>query len=289
MTEPRRFELLALDTLHEPVLVARTEMDDDALDSLVTSIRELGVQEPLIVTPREAGGYEVVAGHRRLLASRIARLAKLPCMIEFDQDKLRAIKLHENVEREELNPADEAVFFAELYEELENDVDQVCAAVRKGRDYVEGRLLLLQGSPEVLEALRQGKVKLGVARQINLMEEPSDRNYYLEYAVTGGASVRQATQWRVDANTRLALERARQQRESGDGKPPPPELAAEPTGPNYSSMSRPNELTGSTEPVRCLFCDTEHEAWRCYRKYVCEPCANEYLVKMEQRRAMERT
>lgn len=283
-----RFELLPIDELHEPELVARTEMDDDALDSLVSSIRELGVQEPLIVTPREAGGYEIVAGHRRLLASRIVRLATLPCMIEPDRDKLRAIKLHENIEREELNPTDEAVFFAELYEELGEDVDQVCAAVRKGRDYVEGRLLLLKGSPAVLESLRQGKVKLGVARQINLMEEPSDRDYYLEYAVSGGASVRQATQWRIDANTRLALERARKQREESENGEPAAPAAPELTGPNYSSMSRPNELTGSTEKVRCLFCDTEHEAWRCFRKYVCEPCANQYLVEMEQRRAMDR-
>jgi len=93
------FAEIPIGDLYEPELVARTEIDDDALDSLASSIRQLGVQEPLIVTPRELGGFEVVAGHRRLLAARIVRLPALPCMVETDRDKLKAIKLHENIER----------------------------------------------------------------------------------------------------------------------------------------------------------------------------------------------
>ncbi len=84
-------------------------------------------------------------------------------------------------------------------------------------------------------------------------------------------------------------DQARKGREADGSNETPPELDSPAPGPSYASMSRPNELTGSQEKVRCLFCDAEHEAWRCYRKYVCEPCANQHLVPLEKRRAMERT
>lgn len=285
----REFRHVPIGELHEPEHAVRTEIDDDGLGSLADSIRALGVQEPIIVTPREAGGFEIVAGHRRYLAARLAHITEIPSLVETDKDVVAAIRIHENIEREELSPSDEAVFYAELYEQLGHDVDQVATTVRKSRDYVESRLLLMQGSEDVRETLRVGKISFGVALELNRMSTPADTAYYLEYAIRGGASIRQAKEWRATANARVELEAKRAAEaggsDGGDGSPPQPL----PAGPSYNSMAHPSELTGSTEKVRCLFCDTEHEQWRCYRKFVCQHCADTTLVPLMERLAAGRS
>ena len=108
------FRILALTELGEPEHAARTTMDDAKLNSLVVSIREIGILEPLLVLPAVDGVHEVVAGHRRLKAARIAGRGDAPCIIVDDAGDADAIKIHENVEREELSAADEAIFYAEL-------------------------------------------------------------------------------------------------------------------------------------------------------------------------------
>lgn len=261
-----------------PVTAARTEISDVGLDSLCQSIRDLGIQEPLIVRPFPGPDelYEVVAGHRRYLAAWRVGLFELPCMVEPDATRAAAIKIHENVEREELSAADEAVFFAELYEKLGQDVDQVVAAVRKSRDYVETRLNLLRGSAAVLEALRAGKIVFGVALELNRMTREEDRLYYLEYALKSGVSIRLVRVWRSEANARAELAAKAPAEQvapipQGGGAPGPV-----PSGPSYLSMAKPYELSTSQELRPCLFCGETHEEWKLFRKFVCAPCADRY-------------
>lgn len=269
---------IAITKLRAPEHAARTLMDDADLDALVESIQQLGVRSPLHVKPLPDGTYEIVAGHRRYLAAQRLNLADVPCRLELDPATCEAWKLHENLFREALSPADEAQFYSELYERHGQDVDRVCALVRRPRAHVEARILLMAGDSKVLDALRRGAISLGVAEQFNAIERPEDREYYLHYAERGGCSVRQAREWRAQANARRAMETARvpgaDPALAGAGDTP----AAAPSPLHYVHVAKPYELSGSTELRTCLFCGDEFQEWQMYRKFICAADADRYLT-----------
>ncbi len=268
----REFRLVALAELAEPEHVARTTMNEAQLDSLVDSIRELGIIEPLLVLASGNGRHEVVAGHRRLKAARIVGLAEIPCIIVDDAGQADAIKIHENVEREELSPADEAIYYAELYDRSGEDTDAVAALVKRSRDYIEGRLNLIRGDKHVFGALAEGKISIGVANEMNKMDLESDRLYHLDYCVRTGASVAVARQWRVDCNLR-----AQYKAPEGDPAAAPTPLSPEDEKRRAQEAhafggAQPWELGTSKESRPCVFCAVAHEEWKLLKKHVCVPC-----------------
>ena len=187
---------ISIHELREPRQVARATLDEQGLDELAESIRRVGVINPLVVKEVD-GGYEVVAGHRRLLAGRRAGLVALPCLVRSARDAdPTAIQLHENLYRQELTPVEEAAFFAELLPGCDNDTDKLCALVKQSRTYVEGRLLLLQGDPEVLAAVEQREISLGVGEELNKIKRETDRHYYLKWAKETGATRATVRTWR---------------------------------------------------------------------------------------------
>jgi len=275
-------ELLFLPTaaLEEPSNAARSTLDDAKLNSLVVSIRAVGILEPLIVTPKEGGRFEVVAGHRRLLAARIAGLGEVPCIVEADVSRLDAVKIHENLEREDLSTTDEALFYAELYEKLGEDTAKVAEAVKRSRDHVEGRLNLLRGDKRVFQSLAEGQISIGVALELNKFEREDDRLFHLDYCIRTGASVATARDWRVQSNARASMAAAAAApASSGPPNPPPPAPAPE----GYAHVmagAAPWELSSSTEKRPCTFCGDIHEEWRMLRKFVCPPCGEHVLPQI---------
>ncbi len=272
-----------LSRIAEPALPMRETMEDAGLEELAASIRELGVLQPLLVLPEEGGTFQVVVGHRRLLAAKLAGLVSVPCIIHENEETIVAARVHENVVREDVKPAEEAVYYAQLYEQLGEDVDRVAAAARRSREYVERRLLLLRGDPLVLEALRAGRILLGQAEELNRFERAEDRAYYLEYVERAGASIRQLREWRSQANARAQL---RVGDEAGSGAAGPAQAGAAapgpPAAPLYAAMAPPWEFSSSVEARPCLFCGEPHPEWRMYRKFVCGACADRHLVRFEQ-------
>jgi len=210
---------IAINELREPAQVARATLDEKGLDELAESIRRVGVINPLVVKEVD-GGYEVVAGHRRLLAGRRAGLVALPCLVRSARDAdPTALKLHENLYRQELTPVEEAAFFAELLPTCENDTDKLAALVKQTRTYVENRLNLLHGDPDVLAAVAQRQISLGVGEALNRMPRPEDRKYYLQWAIATGATVAMVRQWTsiVAAQNQPSL----QSPPTGEASPPP--------------------------------------------------------------------
>ena len=268
----REFRFVALSELAEPETPARTTMDDAKLDSLVVSIRELGIIEPLLVLPVVDGRREVVAGHRRLKAARILGLAEVPCIVVDDQEAATAIKIHENVEREELSPADEAIFYAELYDRNGEDTDQVAALVKRSRDYIEGRLNLIRGDKHVFAELAAGKISIGVANEMNRMDLESDRLYHLDYCVRTGASVAIARQWRVDCNLRAQYRAPEAEPAEAPAPLSPEDEARRAQEAHAFGGAKPWELGTSKESRPCVFCAVEHEEWKLLKKHVCIPC-----------------
>lgn len=187
---------LPLDLLDEPPAPVRAAMNDVALAALARSVSQVGVINPLAVVERN-GRYQVIAGHRRQLAAKAVGLERVPAIIfPTKQVALEAIQLHENIHREDLNPVDEARFFAQLYERCGQDVDAVADLVKERREYIDDRLSLLAGDAAVLEALEHGDISAAVARELNREEDSGYRKMFLVSAVSGGASARLVREWR---------------------------------------------------------------------------------------------
>jgi ParB/RepB/Spo0J family partition protein len=184
----RKFLEIPLALIDEPVLVARSAMDDVALEELAADITKNGVISPLSV---------VWVNDRRWHASRRAGLANVPCMVYPTKTAaLEGVKHAENRFREELSPADEAIFFSELLDqECGGDVDRLCALVGEKRGYVEGRLSLFKGDLKVFEALQAKRITIGVAQQLNRCPDELQRRSYLHSAIVGGATVAVVSGW----------------------------------------------------------------------------------------------
>lgn len=266
------FRQIPLTELVEPEHAARTTMDDAKLNSLVVSIREVGILEPLLVMPHEDGGFEIVAGHRRLKAARIAGFPGAPCIVVDDPASADAVKIHENIEREDLAPSDEAIFYAELYERNGEDTERVALVVKRSRDHVEGRLNLLRGDKAVFQALSEGKIAIGVAQEFNRFESEDDRLFHLDYAVRSGATVSQVRQWRTDCNTRLQWRAADAAPADGTTPLSPEQEASRSLEAHAFAGAAPHELSSSREKRPCVLCQEEHEEWRMLKRHVCLAC-----------------
>ena len=192
----REFRELPIACIDEPALPSRSEMDEQKLDELTRSIREIGLQQPIIVA-RIGERFEVVAGHRRRIASGRAGLLTVPCIVYPSKvDALDAVQFAENRHREELNPADEAIWFAELLQQkCGGDIEQLCGLVGETLNYVDNRLALFGGDADVFEALRAGRIGIGVAHELNKCPDAHYRRYYLDCAVRGGATVSTVAGW----------------------------------------------------------------------------------------------
>lgn len=212
---------IAINELREPALVARAMIDEDGIEELAADIRRVGVLCPLHVMEVE-GGYEVVAGHRRLLAARRAGLVALPCLVRSSRDPdPTVIKLHENLYRQELTPVEEAAFFAELLPSCDNDTDKLSVLVKQNRTYVENRLLLLSGDPEVLAAVAQREISLGVAEELNKLTDAASRAEGLRWARNGQMTITQARQFRITRNFAVVLTPEAPALSSSPAPPPP--------------------------------------------------------------------
>jgi ParB family transcriptional regulator, chromosome partitioning protein len=166
----------------------RREFDEDKLQDLARSIRQYGVIQPLTVTrheiPREDGGiaveYELVAGERRLRASKIVGIAQVPVLIQDDflDDKTKLeIAIIENLQREDLNAIDRAKAFDRLTREFGFKHSQVAEKVGKSREYVSNTLRLLLMPEEMQQALSDGKITEGHARPLlMLIDKPEEQN-----------------------------------------------------------------------------------------------------------------
>jgi ParB family chromosome partitioning protein len=170
----------------------RRHFDEEALDELAQSIRSQGLMQPIILRSRAAGGYEIVAGERRWRAAQRAGLAVVPAVIrEVDDEHAMAMALIENIQREDLNPLEEAVAMQRLRDEFELTQQQIADMLGKGRVSVANRLRLLNLAPATRLMLERGDLEMGHARAL-LSLDPPTQNALATEIVDKGMSVRQA-------------------------------------------------------------------------------------------------
>jgi len=179
----------------------RTNFEEEALDELAASIREVGVLQPIVVAAT-ADGYVLVAGERRLRAARLAGLQTIPAVIRRVTDDSALVEsLVENVQRQDLTPIEEAVAFRQLLENYGMSLEQVADRVGKSRPAVSNTLRLLGLGASIQAMVGAGDLSAGAARALAGLEDDKYATYLAEKAVKEGWTVR-----RVEDAVRLRRE-----------------------------------------------------------------------------------
>ncbi len=169
----------------------RKEFDEEALSELAQSIEKHGLIQPIVVKPTLDGTYMIIAGERRWRACRMAGLTEVPVMIkETDDRTVMELALIENLQREDLNPVEEALGYKALIEEFSLTQEEVANRMGKSRSAVTNALRLLFLTEAELEALRRGTITAGHARALLSCDEMELRQKML-IAAAEGASVRE--------------------------------------------------------------------------------------------------
>ncbi len=169
----------------------RTDMHEEALGELAASIKQQGVMQPIVIRPISADRYEIIAGERRWRATQLAGLDSIPAIIKpVADDAAIAMSLIENIQRENLNPIEEAVALKRLQDEFELTQQQVADAVGKSRATVTNLMRLINLSLDARVMLERGDIEMGHARAILAL--PQDQQTSAARSVVGGGlSVRQ--------------------------------------------------------------------------------------------------
>ncbi len=171
---------------------ARKQFDEAALSELADSIAQHGVLQPLLVRPIFGGGYQLIAGERRWRASRIAGLTQVPVIIkELSDDEAAVISLIENLQREDLNPVEEALGFASLIKDFDLTQEEAAKRVGKSRPVVANALRLLKLPEKVLDYVRENKLSAGHARAIAAIDDEKTALLAAETVIEKGLSVRE--------------------------------------------------------------------------------------------------
>ena len=169
----------------------RKSFDEASLAELADSIREHGIIQPLTVRKLASGYYQIIAGERRWRAARIAGLQEVPVIvIEADDRKAAELAMIENLQREDLNPMEEAAGFQSLIETYHMTQEEAAKQVGKSRSAVTNSLRLLSLTPAVRQLVEEGKLSAGHARAL-LPLSPAMQENAAKAVVAGGLSVRQ--------------------------------------------------------------------------------------------------
>ena len=173
----------------------RKEFDEEKLDELAQSIREHGVITPILVTKSKNGFYSIVAGERRWRAAKKAGIKQIPAIVkELTDAQISEIALIENLQREDLNPVEEALGYKRLMEEFSLTQDQVSERLGKSRSSVANALRLLNLSKDIIELLKDGKLSVGHAKVILSVKDKAEQFDLAKKIIEGDMSVRATEQ-----------------------------------------------------------------------------------------------
>lgn len=246
--------IIKRDLLLEPPMPLRAMMGEQQMDELVASIRTLGILEPLLVTPsfwRTADGvlhatdplaasgvgsertYEIIDGHRRYLASGMAGLSEVPCIV-FDDvaDTKLQIMVDATMVREDVTAAEEGLLFLQLCEQHGWSIDQLCDKFKRSEGYINQRVMLVRGDPKIAESVARREITFGVARILLQCKDEDHRRYLLDMARTHGSNTRTVELWLTQWKQQQAIQ-------SNGGA---------------TVQLPPSEPIPAPEPPRCLWC-----------------------------------
>lgn len=184
---------VALDRIESNPGQPRKSFSDESLDELASSIRSRGVIQPIILEERNDERYRIVAGERRYRAAKLAGLATVPAIVRpFSEDEKYEIALIENIQREDLNPIEEANGYQTIMDRYGLTQDEIAHRLGKKRSTVANSIRLLRLSEEIQAALIDGRITAGHARALLSVTVAEHRATLFRYCIEKAASVREA-------------------------------------------------------------------------------------------------
>ena len=164
--------IIKIDSIETNPDQPRTRFDQAALQELAASIKNYGVIQPILVTELGDGKYELIAGERRMRASMLAGLSTIPCIVKsFSESDRAEIALIENLQREDLNPVEEAKAYRALMDKSGMTQEELANKLGKSRPAIANSLRLLTLSPNVLELVEAGRLSAGHARTLAVIKD----------------------------------------------------------------------------------------------------------------------
>jgi len=187
------YQLLPLHKVEPNPHQPRQDFDPEELQALADSIATHGVVQPLTVREMDSGYYQIIAGERRWRAARLAELREIPAVIiQADDKKVMELALIENLQRQDLNPVEEALGYQTLMNEYGLTQEETAARVGKSRPAVANMLRLLSLCDDVLDMVRQGRLSAGHARALVALKSEKQQKEAAQKIAALGLSVRQA-------------------------------------------------------------------------------------------------
>lgn len=185
----------------------RKRFDQESLEELAESIKEYGLIQPIVVTPKE-GYYSIVAGERRWRASKIAGIKEIPAIIREDNQRVNSeISLIENMQREDLNPYEKALGIKTLIDSYGLSQEDVAKKLGKGRSTIANWVRVLNLEPRVLEMAKEGKITEGHCKALLAITDPEAQYQTAIHLLERGSTVRQ-----VEKKAKIKETREEQQR-----------------------------------------------------------------------------
>lgn len=198
-----KYKVISLDRILTPEISLRSDLSHEAVADLVQSIKEVGIIEPLVVREKDEY-YDLIAGHRRLVAAGIAGLTKAPCLIvEADDLKADVLKIHENLNRNDINPIDWAKYLQHLKKQYSLSTAKIAKKLGMSEAWVAQHLAILEYDAPLLEALENDMISFSAARELAQIKDPKKRGVYVKHAVMGGCTPKLAIRWRKEANREM--------------------------------------------------------------------------------------
>ncbi len=192
-TQKTPYQLLPLHKVEPNPNQPRRDFDPEELQALADSIATHGVMQPLTVRELDSGYFQIIAGERRWRAARMAELREIPAIVvEADDKKVMELALIENLQRQDLNPVEEALGYQSLMDEYGLTQEETAARVGKSRSNVANMLRLLALNGDVLDMVREGKLSAGHARAIVALKTEKLQKEAAQKIAALGLSVRQA-------------------------------------------------------------------------------------------------
>ena len=170
----------------------RTEFEQEAMDSLRDSVKQYGVLQPVLVR-KTMKGYELIAGERRLRAAQLAGLRTIPAMVrEYNDAQMTEVALIENIQRENLNPVEEARAYQHLLSDYGLTQEMLSGKVGRSRSHIANFLRLLRLSEKVQGMLAEGSISMGQAKPLLSLEDASLQDKAAEFIIANELSARKA-------------------------------------------------------------------------------------------------
>lgn len=220
--DSERVRELPIDQIQPNPYQPRKRFDDAKLAELADSIKAHGIVQPVVVRKVD-DGYQLVVGQRRLLAARMAGLAEVPAVVtELDDSEMIQVALIENLQREDLNPMEEAESYRRLVEDFGMSQEELAGVLGRSRPSIANTLRLLNLQPEVQEVVSRGTISMGHARALLAIQDPALQVETCGHVVREELSVRETEELvrRVLAAGRIG------EKGKKDERPKDPEIAS---------------------------------------------------------------